>query len=505
MAKTQNTRHKKRQNHNKKEEDTCNNDWQSEENTEVGMRHEESGDEQDLQVDIKGKRNIPTVMVSRVKQNVKGEGDETDKQMTGAVNGKRKADPAADSSPSKKAKPINDGFCLYVGNLNITKTSEEIKNSLAKYFTMRSLLFQDIRMGRSKKHAFVDMTSDMDLTKALALNGEEILDKPMKMAKAKVKSNNQRKLKAPPVDKKVKDNRCLFLKNVPYDATEKDIQNVFRKAISVRFPGGAKGPTQGIAFVEFKNKATTVEMLKKKQKAQIKGRHLIVDRIRPRDVAKPKASSKKTKAAPANNVLFVSHLPKKAKQVHLKRAFRKVVSVRIPPVKDETNRFAFVEFATVADAKKALQSSKTIKICNKKARVEMCRNSLQPEKAEALGQVKTLFVGGLAEKTTAETLQSVFDGAISARVAVDKSTGASKRFGFVEFDSEENCKAAKDNMQDCEIDGSKISVAYAVPKNDSSAGAPGGASSGKESGKHKGKRRGSDTCHVAAEDVNSTN
>lgn len=55
-----------------------------------------------------------------------------------------------------------------------------------------------------RKHAFVDMASDMDLNKALALNGEEILDKPMKMAKAKVKSNDKKKVKAPPVDKKGK-------------------------------------------------------------------------------------------------------------------------------------------------------------------------------------------------------------------------------------------------------------------------------------------------------------
>jgi len=32
---------------------------------------------------------------------------------------------------------------------------------------------------------------------------------------------------------------------VPYDATKEDILKIFRKAIAVRFPGGAKGPIQG--------------------------------------------------------------------------------------------------------------------------------------------------------------------------------------------------------------------------------------------------------------------
>lgn len=55
-----------------------------------------------------------------------------------------------------------------------------------------------------RKHAFVDMASEMDLNKALALDGEEILDKPMKIAKAKVKSNDNKKVKCPQVDKEGK-------------------------------------------------------------------------------------------------------------------------------------------------------------------------------------------------------------------------------------------------------------------------------------------------------------
>ena len=48
----------------------------------------------------------------------------------------------------------------------------------------------------------------------------------------------------------------------------------------------------------------------------------------------------------------------------------------------------------------------------------------------------------------------------------------------MEFESEENCKAAKEAMQGCEIDGSKVTVAYAKPKGEQTAkggkaGAPG--------------------------------
>ncbi len=53
-----------------------------------------------------------------------------------------------------------------------------------------------------RKHAYVDLASEMDLTKALTLNGEMIHDKPMKIAKAKIKSEDKVKVKAPPEDKK---------------------------------------------------------------------------------------------------------------------------------------------------------------------------------------------------------------------------------------------------------------------------------------------------------------
>lgn len=64
----------------------------------------------------------------------------------------------------------------------------------------------------------------------------------------------------------------------------------------------------------------------------------------------------------------------------------------------------------------------------------------------------------------------------------------SLRFGFVDFESDENCKAVKDSMEDCEIDGSKVSVAYAKPKGDK--GPPGArrGSAGHPAGQPAGQR-----------------
>lgn len=37
-------------------------------------------------------------------------------------------------------------------------------------------------------------------------------------------------------------------------------------------------------------------------------------------------------------------------------------------------------------------------------------------------------------------------------------------FGFVDFDNEDDCKAAKEAMDDGEVDGSKVTLDYAKPK-----------------------------------------
>ncbi|KAM4552403.1 nucleolin-like isoform 2-T2 [Odontesthes bonariensis] len=458
----------------------------------------ESEDEQESQkIPInEDNENIPTVAVTRKKKNKRGQGDGIEKESSGTedtvVNGKRKAEPATETSSSKKTKLINDGFCLFVGNLNTSKTFEEIKDSLAKYFMTQSLLFHDIRLARSRKHAFVDLASEMDLAKALTLNGEKVLDKPVKIAKAKVKSEDKEKVKALPLDKKAKDARCLFLKNLPYDATKEDIFKIFRKAIAVRFPGGAEGPSQGIAFVEFRNETIAQKVHEKIQGAKIQDRVLIVDTVGEPNVPKANADGNKATAeAPPNNTLFLSNLSYNVKEKHLKNVFQKAISISIPHSKGKPRGYAFIEFRAVADAEKALQSSQNIKICKRVPKVQFCDARAKPEKEKV--QSKTLIVVGLAEKTTAETLKSAFEGALSARVTVNKDTGPSKRFGFVEFESEEHCTSTKEAMEDCEIDGRKVTVAYAKPKDEKGgkrgvAGRPSKKSSGV--GAHRGGRGG---------------
>lgn len=80
-----------------------------------------------------------------------------------------------------------------------------------------------------------------------------------------------------------------------------------------------------------------------------------------------------------------------------------------------------------------------------------------------------VFVGGLPFSTTDEELKELFaaHGAVaSATVVRDRDSGRSKGFGFVEYENDEEGKAAEKALNGSEIGGRSISVAEARPKED---------------------------------------
>lgn len=77
-----------------------------------------------------------------------------------------------------------------------------------------------------------------------------------------------------------------------------------------------------------------------------------------------------------------------------------------------------------------------------------------------------LFVGGLPFRVTDEELAEAFSeyGTVaSAKVIMDRDTGRSKGFGFVEFENEDEGKAAEKAMNGSEMDGRSLTVNEARP------------------------------------------
>lgn len=79
---------------------------------------------------------------------------------------------------------------------------------------------------------------------------------------------------------------------------------------------------------------------------------------------------------------------------------------------------------------------------------------------------KKLYVGGLSYSLTSEALKEAFlqAGAVdSATVIIDKMTGRSKGFGFVEMATEEEAQKAIDMFNGQEIAGRRVTVNEARP------------------------------------------
>lgn len=80
---------------------------------------------------------------------------------------------------------------------------------------------------------------------------------------------------------------------------------------------------------------------------------------------------------------------------------------------------------------------------------------------------KKLYVGGLSYDTTEETLKDLFaqTGTVeSATIIIDRMSGRSKGFGFVEMASEEEAQKAIETLNGKELDGRNIIVNEARPQ-----------------------------------------
>jgi RNA recognition motif-containing protein len=78
-----------------------------------------------------------------------------------------------------------------------------------------------------------------------------------------------------------------------------------------------------------------------------------------------------------------------------------------------------------------------------------------------------LFIGGLSYTLTDVQLEKHFAQAgkvVSARVIMDRFTGQGKGFGFVEMGTVEEAKKAMTELDGTELDGKKIAVKPATPK-----------------------------------------
>ncbi|NXR55902.1 NUCL protein, partial [Hippolais icterina] len=388
--------------------------------------------------------------------------------------GKRKKEMANKSAPEPKKKKTDgptSNFSVFVGNLVNTKEFDELKTGLREFFGKKNIEVLDVRIGASKRFGYVDFSSAEDLDKALQMNGKKLMGLEIKLERAKSKETMKE-------NKKERDARTLFLKNLPFRITEDEIREVFENAQEVRIVMNKDGSSRGMAYIEFKTEAEANKAMEEKQGTEIEGRAVVIDFTGEKSQQEHQKGESKT--------LIVNNLSYAATEETLQEVFKKAASIKVPQNNQGRPKgYAFVDFATAEDAREALNSCNNTEIEGRTIRLEFS-SPWQKGNANARGfsqQSKTLFVRGLSEDTTEETLRESFEGSISARIVTDRDTGSSKGFGFVDFSSAEDAKAAKEAMEDGEIDGNKVILDFAKPKGDFQRGGGFGGRGGRGGGR----------------------
>ncbi len=90
---------------------------------------------------------------------------------------------------------------------------------------------------------------------------------------------------------------------------------------------------------------------------------------------------------------------------------------------------------------------------------------------------KKLYVGNLSYGVTNSDLEEMFaaHGSVqSAQVIVDRDTGRSKGFGFVEMESDQEARAAIGALNGKEVEGRALTVNEARPREERGGGGGGG-------------------------------
>lgn len=94
---------------------------------------------------------------------------------------------------------------------------------------------------------------------------------------------------------------------------------------------------------------------------------------------------------------------------------------------------------------------------------------------------RKLYVGGLPYSVSDRQLEELFSshGTVeSARVIIDRMTGRSKGFGFVEMSSQSEAQSAIDSINGTDLEGRSLTVNEARPRTPRPGGGGGGGGFG---------------------------
>nr|XP_054768985.1 nucleolin-like isoform X2 [Lytechinus pictus] len=193
--------------------------------------------------------------------------------------GAKKAKANGDSTP---APATDSAISIFIANVDPDTTEEEIQ----EFFEENDVSCFNARMVKSRKFAYVDVSTEEELNKALELSGSEL------------NGNNVRLERGRSMDKKQSDrtpgstpggtpgggsrrsdgsdDRTLFAKGLSYSTTSESLMETFG-CMDARIPLNDQGRPKGFAFLEFETEGEADEAIKQHQGVELDGWSLILD------------------------------------------------------------------------------------------------------------------------------------------------------------------------------------------------------------------------------------
>merc|ERR1719369_2689077 len=92
------------------------------------------------------------------------------------------------------------------------------------------------------------------------------------------------------------------------------------------------------------------------------------------------------------------------------------------------------------------------------------------------------MIKNLAWNTDNDSLGNVFSDGSDARVCMDRETGNSRGFAFVEYNDVESATKARESYQGKDIDGRNVNIVFATPRESFGGGRFGSGGGGRGSG-----------------------
>ncbi|KAJ5162278.1 hypothetical protein N7492_007670 [Penicillium capsulatum] len=221
----------------------------------------------------------------------------------------------------------------------------------------------------------------------------------------------------------------------------------------------------------------------------------------------PAASAKKSKTAEApegaSANLFVGNLSWNVDEEWLSREFSEfgeLAGCRVVTDRESgrSRGFGYVEYTNAADAAKAYEAKKGAELDNRPINLDYAtgrqsNNQGGQDRAQARARSfgdqtspasDTLFVGNLPFSATEDALRDVFSESgdiMGIRLPTDPESGRPKGFGYVQFSSVDEARAAHANLAGQELEGRAMRLDFSTPR--PSNGERGGGFGGRGGGR----------------------